>query len=361
MNQLATINYHFCVNYPEFRLAVKQQLPSQGVTVLFGHSGSGKSTLLRCIAGLERAEHAFLQVNEEIWDDSSRHLHRPTYQRPIGYVFQETSLFPHLNVRNNLEFGRKRSRFIRSPQGLEQAIELLGIGHLLQRMPSKLSGGEKQRVAIARALAVCPQLLLMDEPLAALDLQRKQEILPFLTRLHSELEIPVLYVTHSPQEVTRLADHIVMLKAGKVISSGPLETTLPQLDSPLADSRQASSILRTQVDAYDAEYHLLQVSFAGGSLSLPSPHSLPLASSVRVRIYARDISLTLQRPQHSSILNILPATIRAMQAGEAGQMIVQLQLGEALVLAHITLKSARQLRLQAGMPVYAQIKATAIV
>ncbi|MEZ5537526.1 MAG: molybdenum ABC transporter ATP-binding protein [Thiolinea sp.] len=356
-----TISFRFQLSYSGFRLNAEQQLPGQGVTVLFGPSGCGKSTLLRCIAGLERADSSFLCVKGEVWDDSSQGLFRPVWQRPIGYVFQEASLFPHLTVQQNLEFGRKRSRLIRDPENLQQTIELLGIAHLLQRMPERLSGGERQRVAIARALAVCPQLLLMDEPLAALDLQRKQEILPFLTRLHNELDIPVLYVTHSPQEVTRLADHIVLLNDGTVAAAGALETVLTRLDSPLADSKQASTVLKTVVVGYEPDYQMMQVEFAGGRLSLPYREQQPPGTKMRLRIYARDVSLALLAPEQSSISNILPARIAGMTAGEPGLMITQLKIGGSLLLAHVSCRSVARLGLATGMPVFAQVKAAAIV
>lgn len=355
------IHCRFQLEYAGFELDVDQQIPGQGITVLFGASGCGKSTLLRCIAGLESAKTAYLKVNGEIWADSAKHIFQPVWQRPIGYVFQEASLFPHLNVQKNLEFGRKRSRFIRDPATLEQSIELLGIGHLLQRMPDRLSGGERQRVAIARALAVCPQLLLMDEPLAALDLQRKQEILPFLTRMHNELEIPVIYVTHSPQEVTRLADHIMMLEHGKVVAAGTLESVLTRLDSPLADTKQASTVLKGVVHAYKPEYQELQVAFPGGVLNLPAKAAREPGSEMRLRIYARDVSVALTAPAHNSISNVLPARIQDMTGGEPGLVIVQLKLGESLLLAHISRKSVARLGLSVGMQVLAQVKATSIV
>jgi molybdate transport system ATP-binding protein len=355
------INANFRLPFPDFTLDVDLQLRSRGVTALFGHSGSGKTTLLRCIAGLERAPHGFLQIRSKLWQDSEQDFFLPTHQRPLGYVFQEASLFPHLSVRNNLEYGRKRTRFIRHPAGLEQAVALLGIAHLLERMPDKLSGGERQRVAIARALAVSPEVLLMDEPLAALDLKRKQEILPFLTRLHNELEIPILYVTHSPEEVAQLADHLVVLEAGRVVASGTLEETLTRLDSPLAQGKEASSVLQVKVWGHEPEFHLSHVGFAGGVISLPYQQAAAVGTALRLRIYARDVSLTLQQPGQTSILNVLPATITGMANDEEGRTMLRLNMGGVPLLSQITQKSAVQLGLQVGMAVFAQIKATAIV
>uniref|UniRef100_UPI000B35E28E molybdenum ABC transporter ATP-binding protein n=1 Tax=Crenothrix polyspora TaxID=360316 RepID=UPI000B35E28E len=263
------ITARFALNYGEFQLAVDLQLPASGITVLFGHSGSGKTTLLRCIAGLQKAQQGFLQINGNIWQDSERGIFLSTHKRSLGYVFQEANLFPHLTVTENLQFGLKR--IAKSSFGVElpQILELLGIGHLLQRLPEHLSGGERQRVAIARALALNPDLLLMDEPLAALDFKRKREILPFLSRLHQELKIPVLYVTHSQQEVAQLADHLVMLAEGKVIAEGALSETLSRLDVPLAQDKEAITVWQATVVEHETDYHLTRAAFAGGTLSLP--------------------------------------------------------------------------------------------
>ncbi|WP_028490342.1 molybdenum ABC transporter ATP-binding protein [Thiothrix lacustris] len=355
------IHARFHLPFPDFTLETDLNLPERGVTALFGHSGSGKTTLLRCIAGLERPREGFLQVRGKRWQDSKQGIFLPTHQRPLGYVFQEASLFPHLNVRKNLEFGRKRTGFVRNPRGLEQAVELLGISHLLERMPDKLSGGERQRVAIARALAVCPQVLLMDEPLAALDLQRKQEILPFLSRLNSELDIPILYVTHSPQEVTRLADYLVVLEKGKVLRSGTLEETMTALDSPLAQGQQASTILTGTVSAYEAAFHLTRMAFSGGEISLPTAQAFAVGERLRLRVYASDVAIALHPVQDSSILNVLPATITGLANDQQGRTMLRLNVGDTALLASITHKSASVLGLHKGMQVFAQIKATAIL
>lgn len=232
------IRAHFRMDWPGFSLNLDLNLPARGVTAIFGESGSGKTTLLRCVAGLERAQHGRLTIKGEVWQDEQTFL--PVYKRPLGYVFQEASLFPHLSVLGNLRYGLTRSKTEQSVS-LDQAVGLLGIGHLLDRKPDRLSGGERQRVGIARALAVSPRLLLMDEPLAALDMARKQEILPYLERLHDELEFPVLYVTHSPDEVARLADQLVVMENGRVLAHGPLAETLSRLDQPITHD---SSICR---------------------------------------------------------------------------------------------------------------------
>ena len=351
----------FQLDYPEFSLDVDLDLPGRGVTALFGHSGSGKTTLLRLVAGLQRAPAGFLRVNGEVWQDGARFL--PTHRRPLGYVFQEASLFPHLSARGNLEYGMKRVGSAMDRQALEQAVALLGIGHLLDRRPHQLSGGERQRVAIARALAVQPRLLLMDEPLAALDLQRKQEILPYLERLHDRLEIPVLYVSHSPDEVARLADTVVLMEQGRVRAAGPVAEVFSRLDLSLARDQEASAIVEGVVLGHDDDYALTRIGIPGGSLTVHrlarDPHE-----PVRVRIHARDVSLALDEPGTSSILNILPARILEMREIEQAQVLVRLGTGAGeriSLLARITRHSRDRLGLREGQPVYAQVKAVALM
>lgn len=360
MSQQAAMMARFRIAYGAFRLDVDLNLPAAGVTVLFGHSGSGKTTLLRCIAGLEHAPYGFLTVNGDTWQNSERNIFMPVHQRPIGYVFQEANLFPHLTVSGNLQYGLKRIPKALRSITLEQVIELLDIRHLLERMPTRLSGGERQRVAIARALAAAPRLLLMDEPLASLDDKRKQEILPFLSRLQRELHIPMLYVTHSQQEVAQLADYLVVLEQGLEIVSGPLTETLTRLDAPPAFDKQAASVWQARVTHHEPDDHLTLVEFAGGILQLPY-YAAPPDTPLRIQIAARDVSIALQAPSASSILNILPAHIIGIADGGDGQAVVRLRVGDETLLAHITHKSARLLNLANGMHVYAQIKGTSIL
>ncbi len=352
------INARFDLDYGGFRLNVDLRLPGTGVTVLFGHSGSGKTTLLRCIAGLQRAPNGLMQINGEIWQDGARGIFLPTHRRSLGYVFQEANLFPHLSVKGNLQFGLKRAG--RANADLTHILDLLGITHLLARMPDGLSGGERQRVAIARALALKPKLLLMDEPLAALDFKRKQEILPYLVRLHRELDIPVLYVTHSQQEVAQLADHLVILDEGRVLVSGPVAEIMSRLDTPMAMDREAATVWPVTVVNHDADYHLTQVEIAGTLLSLPMVNAEP-GTSLRLQINARDVSIALSAPVATSILNVLPATVMALNQNQQGQTAVKLMVGNQPLLAHITSKSAMLLSLHAGMAVYVQIKGTSIL
>lgn len=357
---MTNITARFKLDYGAFLLDVDLQLPSSGITVLFGHSGSGKTTLLRCIAGLQRAPQGFLKVNASVWQDSNNKLFIPTHKRSLGYVFQEANLFAHLTVLGNLVYGLKRSGQQAAPEQFAQVLELLGITHLMDRMPERLSGGERQRVAIARALVLNPDILLMDEPLAALDDKRKQEILPYITRLHNELRIPVLYVTHSLQEVAQLADYLVLLADGKVQAAGLLSDTLSRLDLPQAQDKQAASVWQATLIEQDTTYQLSRVSFTGGELSVPAINAA-LGTQLRIQIYASDVSITLEVPHTTSILNVLPATINNMIDDEGGQTVVRLQVGSQPLLARITRKSAHNLNLQTGMKVYVQIKSTSIL
>jgi molybdate transport system ATP-binding protein len=352
------IQARFRLAWPGFTLEVDLDLPGQGVTALFGHSGSGKTTLLRCIAGLERAPQGRLVVDGEVWQGDGRWW--PAHRRPIGYVFQEASLFPHLSVRDNLVYGLRRIPDAQK-QPLEPILELLGIGHLLARKPDHLSGGERQRVGIARALVLRPQLLLMDEPLAALDLQRKQEILPYLERLHDELAIPVLYVTHSPDEVTRLADHLVVLEGGKAIASGPLAETLARLDLPIRLGEDVGAVLDARVAEVSQPWHLARVEFAGGSL-WTRDEGLAVGRRVRVRILARDVSLAREQPSASSIQNVLPGTVDAMADDEhPGLLLVRLQVGGSLLVARLTKRAAAALEVAVGQPLWVQVKSVALM
>lgn len=358
-----SIEARFRLAYPEFTLDVDLDLPGRGVTALFGPSGSGKTTLLRLIAGLAQAPHGYLVMKGQVWQDGARFL--PTHKRPLGYVFQEASLFPHLSARGNLEYGMKRAEVCLERAALDHVIDLLGIGALLERRPDQLSGGERQRVAIARALAVKPRLLLMDEPLAALDLKRKQEILPYLDRLHDALDIPVLYVSHAPDEVARLADHIVALDAGRVVAQGPLLETLARVDLPIRLGEDTGVVLQGRVAEHDAQWHLARVEFPGGSVWLrDGGHAL--GERVRVRILARDVSLALAHQDGVSILNLLPGVVEEIgQDGHPGLALARIRVGDGAaasrLIARITHRSAAALRLAPGKPIWAQVKSVALV
>lgn len=351
---------YFQLTRGEFSLDARFDVPGRGVTALFGHSGSGKTTLLRCIAGLERARRGEIRVNGECWQDSARDFFLPVHRRPIGYVFQEASLFPHLSVRRNLDYGMRRVVPARRRVALDEAVELLGIGPLLERRPAGLSGGERQRVAIARALLTSPRLLLMDEPLAALDALSKADILPYLEALHRELSIPVLYITHALPEVMRLADYVLLLEKGRPRAHGSLEEILSRLDLPLLQSEEAGTVVSARVAAHDDPYHLTYLSFCGGQLSLPRVHLAP-GEKVRVRILSRDISISLDRDIRDSILNLVPARIIQIARGDKGQLLVRLDAEGCPLVARITHKSGVLLGLEEGMKVYARVKSMALV
>ncbi len=344
----------------EFSLDVDLMLPGRGVSAIFGPSGSGKTSLLRCMAGLECAQGGYLSVNGEVWQDDAKRIFKPVHRRSLGYVSQAANLFAHLSVQGNLDYGLKRIPQAERKVSLIQVIELLGITKLLSRQPTTLSGGEAQRVAIARALATSPQLLLMDEPLAALDVQRKAEVLPYLERLHTELSIPVIYVSHAPDEVARLADHLVLLDAGRVLASGPTRELLTRLDLPLAHGDAAAAIIDAVVMRVEPEYHLSHAKFAGGHVTVLNPN-LKIGQQVRIRVQARDVSLTLTRQQGTSVLNIFAATVSSISADSPGQAMVALSAGGSMLLARVTRKSLDTLQLQPGSAVFAQVKGVAVL
>ena len=350
-----------------FELKLKLQLPAQGITAIFGPSGSGKTTLLRAVAGLEKNPQGLIQIGENIWQDTKQGIYIPTWQRPLGYVFQESSLLPHLSVAENLNFGLKRvlksanSAPTAANKALQASIELLGIGGLLQRMPDELSGGERQRVAIARAIAMQPQLLLMDEPLASLDAARRQEIFPWLARLRDELKMPMLYVTHSAEEVTRLADHLLVLDIGQVKAQGPVNQVLTQVVNPVVVGEDAGALIAGHIGAVDAQWHLSRVDFEGGSVWMRD-EGLTVGKAVRFRILARDVSLATSEPQNTSIQNQLRASIQSIAPDpHPSQVMVVLKCGAEEVLARVTKRAVNELALQVGMPVWAQVKSVALV
>ncbi|OGR02091.1 MAG: molybdenum ABC transporter ATP-binding protein [Deltaproteobacteria bacterium RIFOXYD12_FULL_53_23] len=352
------IEARFHVDWPGFALEVDLALPDRGVTALFGPSGSGKTTLLRCIAGLERARQGFLSFKGETWQDDTTWL--PTHKRPLGYVFQEASLFPHLTALGNLRYGLKRAT-TEHKVSLDQAVELLGIGHLLDRKADRLSGGERQRVAIARALAISPRLLLMDEPLAALDLKRKQEILPYLERLHDELEIPVLYVSHAPDEVARLADHLVAMEDGRVVANGPLIETLARIDLPIRLGEDIGVVLGAVVGERDEAWHLARMDFPGGSLWTRDIGTL-VGRKVRVRVLARDVSVTRQRQAQTSIQNLLPGRVSAIANDEhPGLALVRIQVGASVLIARLAKRAVAALELSPGQEIWVQVKTVALL
>ncbi|GAB4063235.1 molybdenum ABC transporter ATP-binding protein [Uliginosibacterium sediminicola] len=358
------VQARFAVHHSDFSLQLAMQLPARGVTALFGRSGSGKTTALRAIAGLQRPQDAFIAIAGEVWQDDAQGIFVPVHKRALGYVFQEASLFPHLDVRANLRYGMQRVPQAQQRVGWDMAVELLGIGHLLARRPDQLSGGERQRVAIARALLTSPRLLLMDEPLSALDAISKDAILPYLERLHDELSIPVLYVSHSIDEVARLADHIVLLEKGQLRASGPLREVFTRLDLQSAFVDDLGTVIDAKVVAHDHDYSLSRLEFPGGAL-LVGGLTHALGDRVRARVLARDVSLAVEAPGASSILNVLAARVLEVRDDGPDKVNVRLLLGEegagTVLISRITRRSRDQLGLQLGQSVFAQVKSVALV
>jgi molybdate transport system ATP-binding protein len=347
-----------------FSLDASFSVPATGITAIFGPSGCGKTTVARCLAGLQYLPGSFCAIDGDIWQDET--TFRKTHQRPIGYVFQEASLFSHLTVKRNLLYGAPNDARISSQDGIgfDEVIELLGLAQLLDRSPHHLSGGERQRVAICRALLSQPKLLLMDEPLSALDHPTRNEILPFLERLHARLSFPVFYISHDMPEIERLADHLILMQHGRVVGEGPLQLMQSDPSLPLAGTREAAVSLDGTVEAYDSTYGLLTLRVAGGRLLVPAP-PVAVGKRQRLRIAASDVSIARAAPSTSSILNVLPARIVAKSLLGHGEVIVVLALGAdgrgTQLLARITLRSWDQLRLAEAMNVFAQVKGVSLV
>jgi molybdate transport system ATP-binding protein len=346
-------------------VSVDMELPAHGITVIYGPSGCGKTTLLRCVAGLELLARGVVQLGHEVWQDDSQGVKLPTHQRALGYVFQEASLFEHLDVAGNLAYGHQRAeknnRNAMSQAVVEQVTELLGIGHLLKRRSYELSGGERQRVAIARALVTQPRLLLLDEPLASLDHARRQEVLPWLEKLRDDLNIPMLYVTHAVDEVARLADTLVVMDEGRVLANGPVAEVLIQANLPVVVDQDAGALLTGLVLKIDTKWHLAQVGFAGGALWVRDS-GLVVGQTVRLRVLARDVSVTLHEATHTSIQNHVPCVVEAITPeAHPSQTLLRLRCGDSLMLARVTARGVHELGLQVNMSAWAQVKSVALV
>ena len=348
----------FELNRDQFHLDIDLLLPAKGISAVIGHSGCGKTTLLRCIAGLEKCKHGFVTVNNRIWQDDNEFL--PIHRRSIGFVFQESGLFPHLTVRGNLEYGYKRLSDEDRKLAFDDVVVFAGLEKLLDRRISTLSGGEQQRVAIARAVLTSPDLLLLDEPFASLDFNSKSQLYDFIARLNQELYVPVLLVSHSHDDVVRLADYLLIMKEGKIVAKGNVQELFTRLDLPLAHEFSAESIIEADVTAFDESFQLTQVKFSGGEIYVPGKQ-VESTRAVRLRIFARDVSLTLERQPDTSILNIFPAVVEEIMEQNVSQCLVKLTAGSDAILARVTRKSVESLKLGIGKQVFVQIKSVALI
>jgi molybdate transport system ATP-binding protein len=343
-----------------FSLDAEFDVPASGVTVLFGPSGCGKTTVLRSIAGLERAQ-GFVQIAGHVWQDDARRVFEPTHRRRLGYVFQEASLFEHMNVRRNLEYGLKRFKDADGRKRLTQAVELLGISQLLDRSPAQLSGGERQRCAIARSLCVRPSALLLDEPLAALDQARRREIMPWLEQLRRELSIPILYVTHSEEELMRLGDQLVLMRNGSVAAAGPVQEVLSQSGFGSSFGHDVPMLLNGCVREIDSEWKLAAVACAG-SMVWVAASAMNVGERVRLSVRASDVTLSLARPQGLSAQNAIPCRVAEIFESQSGpQRLVRLDCSGEPLLALVTSKAIHDLGVRKGMDLWALVKAVSVL
>lgn len=345
-----------------FRLEIEREIDTRGVTALFGPSGSGKSTLLRIVAGLERQATGRVALGDEVWLDSARHVRVPAHRRPVGYMFQSARLFPHLSAEGNLRYAHKRSRNGDQSVSFAEVVEVLDLGPLLGRRIGSLSGGERQRVALGRTLLTQPRLLLLDEPLAALDPGRKMEILPYVEALHPRFGIPTLYVSHAVDEVALLADRTLVLSHGRVVSSGPTAEILEQLDlRPLNHRFGSATVVEARVTAHDPEYHLTWLDLAGQTLSVRKIEQLAVGETARLVVRARDVSLATERPRSVSIRNVLQGTVTDVREDESSAFAeVAVDLGPYRVRARVTRASLHELGLEVGSPVFALLKSVSL-
>ncbi|MEO1092040.1 MAG: molybdenum ABC transporter ATP-binding protein [Pseudomonadota bacterium] len=343
-----------------FHLNARFAVDEPGVTALFGPSGAGKSTLVQAIAGLIRPERGRIVIDQEVVFDAAERIAVPAWRRRAGYVFQDGRLFPHLTVEGNLRFGARRHRGAGAEPAFRAMVELLGLDGLLARRPRSLSGGEKQRVALGRALLANPRILLLDEPLSALDEGRKGEILPFLARIRDDTQVPIVYVTHSLDELTRLADTLVILDRGEVVATAPVAEALADLELlPYTGAYDAGAIVTAEIDSHDRADQLSLLAFDGGRLWVPLLDQAP-GAPVRARVRARDVVVALSEPADSSANNLVPATVSGWREGAGAHVDLQLRAGSATLLARITRRSFRRLGLASGTPVVAVIKAVSV-
>ena len=348
----------FAAKRPAFAMDVDLVLPARGTTALFGKSGAGKTTLLRFVAGLEPGIRGYFSIGDRVFQDGREFV--PPHRRRFGYVFQQAALFEHLDVIGNLRFGERRAGKDGHALALERVTGLLALGPLLRRAPESLSGGQQQRVAIGRALLSQPDLLLLDEPLAGLDLESREEILDCLDALHRELDIPMLYVSHVPMEVQRLADYLVLLENGSVAASGEINDVLTRPGLALSRADEAAALLPATVRRHVSSFHLTELEVPGGSIYVPA-QSLALGAPLRLRVLARDVSIALERIEDTSISNVLDAGIIGIHEDtDPANRLLRLDVGGTTILSRVTWRSVERLQLRPGMRVYAQVKSVAL-
>ncbi|NVK20472.1 MAG: molybdenum ABC transporter ATP-binding protein [Methylocystaceae bacterium] len=355
---MSQITARFKGQLDQFQLDVDFTIPSVGVTALFGQSGCGKTTVLRCLAGLERVTEGDLRINGAVWQDQSSFV-KP-HHRPVGYVFQDANLFDHLDVKGNLLFGHKRSSQKNDGPFFEGVVSLMGLSNLLDRPVQMLSGGERQRVAIGRALLSHPKLLLMDEPLSALDRFAKEEIIPYLQKMHQALSIPIIYISHDSEEVERLADHLILMEKGRIVKSGPLFDMLSDPKLFIAKSSKTASVFEGVICHFDEADQITSLQFCNRTFHVPG-YVGEVGETRRVRIVATDVSLANEMPSKTTILNVFESRIIEIVAIDEARYNVVLELGTAKLIARISKRSLSHFDFQIGQSVFAQVKAVSMV
>jgi len=353
------IKAYYKKEFSNFKLNAEFEMPASGITILFGASGSGKSTLLNCIAGLEKADAAYLKINETYYDNNASNIRLSCQQRRFGYVFQDNRLFPHMTVLGNLKYGYKRVEYCNNTIDFEKLIKKFSLIDLLEQYPHQLSGGQKQRVALARSILSSPDLLILDEPMSALDYSAKQALFPYLECIHKELTIPIIYVSHDLKEVLQLGDYILVIDDGKIIDHGDI-VSLCVSQPLLTQDEGASFILQGTVTKIDKEHCITTVNCKAHELLL-SGQVLEKGQRIKILTHAKDVSLSLTHVDDSSILNILKANVSEIHQPKNGKQLIELNIGETKILAMLSIRSVNCLALKPGMEVFAQIKATAIV
>ena len=353
------IEFHYKKSFANFSLDCEFNMPAKGVTILFGPSGCGKSTLLNCIAGLEKTDHGYAKINDILLDDTNNNVNTPAHSRKIGYVFQDSRLFPHKTVLENLLYGYKRLDVAEQNLDVVTVFEKFSVENLLDQYPQQLSGGQKQRVALARAILSKPRLLILDEPMSALDYKAKQALLPYIQSIHKEFAIPVIYVSHDIKEVLQLGDSIVLMENGKIVDSGDL-VELCVTQPLLTEQEGASFILEGEVININEAEKISTVQCQGFKLHL-SGNTLVENQYVRILVHAKDVSLTLEKAEHSSILNILPVEVIKVHPEKNGKHIIECCLNKIKIISVISIRSLHKLEIQPGKKLFAQFKATALV